>query len=108
MDAARLAGTFVLIFSGLANAGQLCDAQCRLAIDFPGGGSIEAVEALVITFGDAGLVDTAGSVTAYVAAETLALEAGEALLFGDGGHFFRIFRGKQDHLRIGVGLPMLA
>lgn len=80
----------ILIFVFLAStvhAENLCDLNCTLSISFPTGGTIEAVESLTITFGDGGLVDTAGSVTAYLDGETLILNANESLVFGSGGRF---------------------
>ncbi len=77
----------LLLTWGASHAGELCDAQCELTIDFPGGGHIAAIEALTITFGDGGLVDTGGSVTAYLENETLSLAAGESLEFEAGGRF---------------------
>lgn len=77
----------LLLLANAASGANLCNQNCLLSISFPNGGSIEAVEALSITFGDGGLVDTAGSVTAYVAGETLTLNAGDSLDFGSGGSF---------------------
>ena len=65
----------VLLGTGSTRAGDLCDSDCQLSISFPSGGSIEAIEALTITFGDSGLVDTSGSVTAYLVGQTLDVNA---------------------------------
>lgn len=77
----------IAIYSSLSQAGPLCDSQCTLSIDFPSGGSIEAVEPLEIIFGDSGLVETPGTVTAYLEGDTLFLNSGESLDFDNGGHF---------------------
>ena len=77
----------LLLVCAASRAGDLCDAGCELTIDFIDGGRITAIEALTITFGDGGLVDTGGSVTAYLENETLALNAGDSLEFGPGGSF---------------------
>ena len=79
--------TFLLSFAGSIHAANLCDTSCTLTISFPSGGSIEAVEPVAFEFGDGGLVDTAGSVTAYVDGEMLLLAAGDTITFGSGGHF---------------------
>ena len=70
-----------------AYSSNLCDEQCTLVIDFPSGGSIEANSPVVITFGDSGLVQTPVTSTAYLAGETISLNAGESIIFFDGGHF---------------------
>ena len=77
----------LLLLSSDVIAENLCDAACTLTISFPSGGSVEAVEPVEFKFGDGGLVDTAGSVTAYVKDETLVLAAGGNITFGVGGYF---------------------
>ena len=71
----------ISFFVCAARAGDLCDPGCELSITFPTGGTIEAVEALTFTFGDGCLVDTADSITAYLASETMVLNAGDSLVF---------------------------
>ena len=68
-------------------AGELCDADCQLTIEFPDGGRIEAIESVSFRFGDGALINTGGAVTAYVSGETLTLNPGETLAFTSGGRF---------------------
>ena len=74
-----------LPFAMPASAEPLCDPACTLTMSFPGGGSIEAIESAQFHFGDGGLIDTIGSVTAYVDGATRTLTAGEILTFAAGG-----------------------
>ena len=76
---------FLFLFANSAFAANLCDNSCNLTITFPTGGSITAVEPLTFTFGDAGLVDTVATSTAYVNGNTLLMGAGEVLTFAAGG-----------------------
>lgn len=78
---------FFCLSMRVALAANLCDAECALTIDFPSGGYLEATEALTITFGDSGLIDTVSSVTAYLDGEILTLNRGDRLEFGAGGRF---------------------
>lgn len=77
----------VLLKTSLSSAANLCDSDCLLSISFPSGGSIAAIEPLTISFGNSGLLDTSGSVTAYVDGETLSLNAGDSISFGTAGSF---------------------
>jgi hypothetical protein len=77
---------FILIFQS-SFAAQLCDAGCALDITFPSGGSIEAVDGLTFSFGDAAQVDTVTTAMAPVRGEVLNLNAGESLQFAAGGKF---------------------
>ncbi len=80
----------ILLFSIFAtpiHAASLCNSSCTLTITFPTGGTIEPIEPLIFTFGSGGLVDTVGSVTAYLDGETLNLGTGDLLSFGNGGSF---------------------
>lgn len=77
----------LFLFTGSIHAADLCDASCTLKISFPSGGSIEAVDPVEFEFGDGGLIDTAGSVTAYVDGEILLLRAGDTITFASGGQF---------------------
>ena len=77
----------LLALPSSANAENLCDQQCTIDIEFPDGGSILAKKSTTFTFGDSGLVDTVGSVTAYLDGQTLVLNPGERLVFGSGGKF---------------------
>ena len=70
-----------------SRAGELCDNSCLLTIDFPSGGAIDANEPVTFTFGNSGIVNTGGTVTAYLQGEQLILNAGESLQFSDGGRF---------------------
>jgi len=45
---------FTLLFTHNVLATNLCATSCDLIVTFPDGGSIEAVEALAITFGTGG------------------------------------------------------
>lgn len=82
----RLIALLVLFCSvPAAVAGELCDAECLVTIEFTDAGYIEAHEALTFTFGDGGLVDTIAAVIAKADGETLMLNAGERLDFGAGG-----------------------
>lgn len=81
----RLSLITLLLINTPSWAGLLCDPGCQLEIDFTYGGSIEAVEQVTLVFGDSGLIDTGSTSTAYVKDETLTLNAGESLVFTDGG-----------------------
>ena len=87
MKSLSLVALFFIYSSAPAVVVDLCDAECYLTIDFPDGGSMHAPYALTITFGDNGLIDTGGSITAYAAGETYTLNAGEILDFDHGGSF---------------------
>jgi hypothetical protein len=77
---------FCLLFVHTTSwAGLLCDPGCIVEINFTNGGSIEAVEEVVFTFGNSGLVDTGSTSTAYLKDETLTLNIGEILEFSSGG-----------------------
>jgi len=82
-----LALILLLFFSASVYAVDLCEAECRVLIDFPEGGRLHAVEQLTITFGDNGLIDTIESSIAHVKGDTLTLNAGESINFGVGGSF---------------------
>jgi hypothetical protein len=73
------------LFSRTAIAENLCDSSCDLHIDFTVSGSIEAVEALTITFGSGGVINDGSVATGYSAGETLLLNAGDTLVFNAGG-----------------------
>lgn len=94
--------TLLLTFAGNVHAAALCDAACVLTISFPSGGSIEAVEAVEFRFGDGGLINTAGAVTAYVDGETLVLAAGDTITFGSGGHFDLGQAGNLDYTNLRI------
>ena len=93
---------FSLLFANSVFAGDLCDPDCSLVIDFPTGGSIEAVDELTITFGDAGKIDTVATLTSYVEGETLTLNAGESIDFGSGGSFELGHFGNIDFTHISI------
>jgi len=76
---------FTLLFSHNVFADNLCHASCELTITFPGGGSIEAVEALTLTFGDGGVVNDGSATTGYAAGDSVVLLAGESITFGTEG-----------------------
>lgn len=66
-------------------AQNLCEPDCEFVIDFTDGGSIEAIEALTITFGEGGLINDGIVTTGFAKGEILTLNAGETLLFSPGG-----------------------
>lgn len=78
---------FLALFITPLQAGDLCDAACKITIDFPDDGRLHAVKDLTITFGNNGLIDTGGSSVGYVEGDTLALNAGESIDFAAGGSF---------------------
>ena len=82
-----LVAPLFLVLSLSAYAVELCDASCKLVIDFPDGGSLYATEPLTITFGDDGLINTGGGIIAYVEGDTLPLGEGQRIDFGVGGIF---------------------
>ncbi len=85
----------LLVVAPLSRASNLCDASCDLNIDLTNGGSIEAVDALTLVFGNGGtLVLGAGgtintnpqpSMTDFSTGGVLALNAGDSITFGPGG-----------------------
>jgi hypothetical protein len=68
-------------------ASNLCDSSCDLSITFPDGGSIAAVEALSITFGEGAFVNNGVVITGYSAGDVLSLSAGEIINFQNNGSF---------------------
>jgi len=68
-------------------ASNLCDSSCDLSITFPDGGSIAAVEALTITFGDGAFVNNGVVITGYSVGDVLSLSAGETINFQNNGLF---------------------
>lgn len=86
---------FTLLFSINAYATNLCDASCDFIITFPDGGSLEAVEALTITFGTGGLLNLGATGTVntnpqpanldFTAGGSLILAKGESITFGNDG-----------------------
>jgi len=88
---------FLLFLSSinLAFAQNWCDPSCNLSISFPEGGSIDATEALTLTFSQNGLLDLgeAGTINAsvqpantnYSNGGELSLSVGESITFGKGG-----------------------
>ncbi len=84
----RLTG-FILLFLTFNTcfADRLCDTGCRLDIDFPTGGDIQAVNDLTIVFGQSGLINTVATTVGFVNRDSLVLHAGERLLFLPGGSF---------------------
>jgi hypothetical protein len=86
---------FAFLFSHNVLADNLCDASCELTITFPDGGSIEATEALIITFGIDGTLNlgTTGTVNSnpqpadidFSAGGSLPFAQGESITFGDNG-----------------------
>ena len=93
---------FLFLFTNSAFAVNLCDSSCNLTISFPSGGSITAVESLTFTFGDAGLVDTVATNTAYVQGNTLILGVGEVLAFGAGGSLDLGTGGNLDYTNVTI------
>jgi len=86
-----LTAVFLMLFASSLYAdsytGGSCEAECKVLIDFPDGGSLHAVEALTITFGNNGLINTIATSTAYAKDDTLTLNAGETITFAAGGVF---------------------
>ena len=86
---------FLFLFANSAFAANLCDTSCNLTITFPSGGSIEATEALMFTFGTGGVLELGetGTIntavqpnsTDFSAGGELALTAGESITFDEGG-----------------------
>ena len=86
---------FLLVVAPLSRASSLCDASCELSIDFTNGGSIEAVDALTLVFGNAGtlVLGEGGTIntnpqpadTDFSSGGTLALNTGDSITFGPGG-----------------------
>ena len=86
---------FLFLFANSVFAANLCDTSCNLTITFPGGGSIEATEALAFTFGTGGVLDLGATGTINTAVQpsstdfstggTLALAVGESITFDAGG-----------------------
>ena len=93
---------FLFFFANSAFAANLCDTSCNLTISFPAGGSITAVEPLIFTFGDAGLVDTVATSTAYVNGNTLPMGTGEVLTFAAGGSLGLGTAGNLDYSSIAI------
>lgn len=85
----------LLLFSSLvlamltqpASAQTLCSTSCELNINFTDGGSIEAVEALTITFGEGGFINDGVVTTGFAKDENVQLNAGESLVFSAGAEF---------------------
>lgn len=83
-----LTGFFLpLLFTSNLLASNLCDSSCDLSITFPDGGSIEAVDALTVTFGDGGFVNNGIVITGYSTGDVLSLSAGESIDFQGNGSF---------------------
>ena len=82
----RLVSTLFLFLSIIsvvnsARADNICDAECALTIAFPSGGSITAVEPVIFTFGNGGLLDTVTTTTAFVNGQTHTMLTGEVLIY---------------------------
>lgn len=83
----------ILLLSGLALSmlmqpaakQNLCSTGCELVIDLIDGGSIEATEPLMITFGEGGFINDGSVTTGYARDEELPLSAGESIQFTAGG-----------------------
>lgn len=83
------------VFSANLLAATLCDGSCEFIVTFPQGGSIQATEALTLTFGAGGelILGEAGTVNTnpqpnsldFSANGTLALAAGDSIGFGANG-----------------------
>lgn len=85
----------LLVLSNSVFATNLCESNCELTITFPSGGSIEAVNAIIFSFGTGGILDlgetgTINSVIQpssidYSSGDTLSLAAGESISFDING-----------------------
>ncbi len=75
----------LLLISQPLLAGNLCDPACNLHIDFTRSGSLQAVEALTMSFGSGGVINDGAVATGYSSGETLQLNAGDTLVFTAGG-----------------------
>ena len=103
---------FAFLFAHSVVADDLCDASCELTITFPDGGSLEAVEALTLTFGTsaelalgaAGTINTAvqPANTDYSSGASLVLAKGESITFGSGGYLVLGDGGNIDHLNMTI------
>ncbi len=93
---------FILSLFHNASAGNLCDESCGLTITFPNGGSIEAVEPLTFTFGEAGVINDGMVVTGYSAGDTLSLAAGESMAFQSGGFLDSGVEGNLEYTNISI------
>jgi len=84
---ARYSFTFLLLFLSCYafSASIYYEDDGNLVIHFPDGGKMYATESFTIHFGNNGLIDTGSSITAYSQRETLTLNRGESLVFGDHG-----------------------
>lgn len=74
-----------ILFSSQLFAEDMCNPECSIVIDFPTGGTILAVEALTLTFGESGFIDTGDTITNYIEDQVLILNAGESIIFSSGG-----------------------
>lgn len=102
------------IFIRPAVSANLCDAACDLIIEFDGGGSIEAIEAVTILFGQGGslVLGNAGTLnmavppasTDYSLGGVLSLAAGESITFGTGGVLFLGAGGNIDSTDIDIAV----
>ncbi|MDH5711048.1 MAG: hypothetical protein OEZ15_05230 [Gammaproteobacteria bacterium] len=103
---------FLFLFANSAFATNLCDTSCNLTISFPTGGSIEATEALTLTFGTDGVLDLGAtgtintavqpSSTDFSAGGTLALAVGESITFDVGGSLDLGTGGNFDYTNITI------
>ena len=85
----------LLILSNSVFATNLCDSNCELTITFPSGGSIEAIDSALFSFGTGGILDLGETGTIntaiqsssndYSSGGTLSLAAGESISFGING-----------------------
>ena len=82
-----LVSLFFLFFAHNTYATTLCDESCELIITFPNGGSIIAVNALTISFGEGGYINDGAVTTGYAAGETIVLASADTVVFNNEGTF---------------------
>lgn len=93
----KLIISIILLFtSNFTYAQNICDAPCRIFIEFPAGGSITATEGMEILFGLDGVLDPGEAGTLNVAIQpdsldfstggSLSLAPGESITFGNNGN----------------------